>query len=318
MDTEFGREASENYDNKMTMDKERHFEELGKKRHDLEVKLLADLLAAKDKETKDFKAARQQVEAQFLANAELQKSLAEGADLRNTIEIASIKLDMLQIQVKEFEDVTEYLNGKKDELLEAKKAAEIKNEELKKELAAKEEIAAKRLQAKLNRDKNVEVKELIAQEETAVAHNNELFAKLEEEKKKYEGLLDEKLEVDERLLLATKAFEETKVKLHDQEEVITKLRAQIEAQQKVTEELAAKVEEEKKVNKIEEERFRKLAQMNAALRAKLDFIQQKYDFTTNVSVLNSDDFKSLMTSNEMVNTTIGDLMGRVNTIKTEI
>ena len=197
------------------MDKERHFEELGKKRHDLEVKLLADLLAAKDKETKDFKAARQQVEAQFLANAELQKSLAEGADLRNTIEIASIKLDMLQIQVKEFEDVTEYLNGKKDELLEAKKAAEIKNEELKKELAAKEEIAAKRLQAKLTRDKNVEVKELIAQEETAVAHNNELFAKLEEEKKKYEGLLDEKLEVDERLLLATKAFEETKVKLHD-------------------------------------------------------------------------------------------------------
>ena len=164
----------------------------------------------------------------------------------------------------------------------------------------------------------MEVKELIAQEETAVAHNNELFAKLEEEKKKYEGLLDEKLEVDERLLLATKAFEETKVKLHDQEEVITKLRAQIEAQQKVTEELAAKVEEEKKVNKIEEERFRKLAQMNAALRAKLDFIQQKYDFTTNVSVLNSDDFKSLMTSNEMVNTTIGDLMGRVNTIKTEI
>lgn len=86
----------------------------------------------------------------------------------------------------------------------------------------------------------------------------------------------------------------------------------------MTEELAAKVEEEKKVNKIEEERFRKLAQMNAALRAKLDFIQQKYDFTTNVSVLNSDDFKSLMTSNEMVNTTIGDLMGRVNTIKTEI
>lgn len=64
--------------------------------------------------------------------------------------------------MKEFEDVTEYLNNKKDELLETKKIAEIKNEELRKELAAKEEIAAKRLQAKLNRDKNVEVKELIA------------------------------------------------------------------------------------------------------------------------------------------------------------
>jgi len=43
----------------------------------------------------------------------------------------------------------------------------------------------------------VEVKELIAQEETATQHNTELQAKLEEEKKKYEGLLDQKLELDE-------------------------------------------------------------------------------------------------------------------------
>ena len=93
--------------------------------------------------------------------------------------------------------------------------AEIKNEELRKELLAKEEIATKRLQAKLNRDKNVEVKELIAQEETAIQHNHELLAKLDDEKKKYEGLLDEKLEVDERLWLATRAFEETKAKLKD-------------------------------------------------------------------------------------------------------
>jgi len=51
---------------------------------------------------------------------------------------------------------------------------------------------------------------------------------------------------------------------------------------------------------LEEERFRKLAQMNAALKAKLEFIESKYDFTTNVNHLNSDDFKSLMNTNEMV------------------
>jgi hypothetical protein len=61
-----------------------------------------------------------------------------------------------------------------------------------------------------------------------------------------------------------------------------------------------KAEEEKKINKIEEEKFRKLAQMNAALKAKLEFIQSKYDFTTNVNVLQTDDFKTLMTSNDMV------------------
>lgn len=82
--------------------------------------------------------------------------------MRNTIENALIKLEILQIGVKELEDATEFLNNRKDELIEQKKQAEVKNEELRKELAAKEEIAAKRLQAKLNRDKNVEVKELIA------------------------------------------------------------------------------------------------------------------------------------------------------------
>jgi hypothetical protein len=307
LDSENFRESNDNYDNKMTMDKEKHFEELGEKRHLKEKTLNDALIADKEKERDGLKIKLLEVEAKFLANADLQKSLADGADLRNMIEIALIKLDLLQIQVKEFEDVTEYLNAKKDELLEAKKLGEIKNEELKKELAAKEEIAAKRLQVKINRDKNVEVKELLAQEETAVQHNHELVAKLEEEKKKYEGLLDETLEVKERLIIATKAFEETKIHVKEQEEVIAKLREKIEAQQKVTEELALKVEDEKKVNRIEDERFRKLAQMNAALKAKLDFIQSKYDFTTNVSVLNSDDFKSLMTSNEMVSYTLVDV-----------
>lgn len=202
--------------------------------------------------------------------------------------------------MKELEDATEYLNNKKEELIEAKKIAEVKNEELRKELAAKEEIAAKRLQAKLNRDKNVEVKELIAQEETAIQHNQELIGKLEEEKKKYEGLLDEKLEIDEKLLQATRDLEDTKAKLAAQEVFIGELRAKIDAQAKITEDLNAKTEEEKKVNKVEEERFRKLAQTNAALKAKLEFIQSKYDFTTNVKVLNTDDFNSLMNSNNTV------------------
>lgn len=64
--------------------------------------------------------------------------------------------------------------------------------------------------------------------------------------------------------------------------------------------MTAKVEDEKKINRIEEEKFRKLAQMNAALIAKLHFIQTKFDMSSNVNVLNTDDFKSLMTSNNMV------------------
>lgn len=115
------------------------------------------------------------------------------------------------------------------------------------------------MQAKLNRDKNVEVKELIAQEETATQHNAELVLKLEEEKKKYETLLDEKLEIDERLLVTMKNLEYYKQKLLEQEDQITKLKLDIEKQQSVADTLTANVEEEKKINKIEEERYRKLA-----------------------------------------------------------
>jgi len=44
----------------------------------------------------------------------------------------------------------------------------------------------------------------------------ELLAKLDEEKKKFEGLLDEKMDIDEKLALATKAYEETKDRLKQQ------------------------------------------------------------------------------------------------------
>jgi len=47
--------------------------------------------------------------------------------------------------VKEFEDATEYLNFKKEELIEERKNSELKFEELAKELATKEELATKRL-----------------------------------------------------------------------------------------------------------------------------------------------------------------------------
>ena len=87
--------------------------------------------------------------------------------MREEIFNAGVDLEMKQIKVKELEDITEYLSQKKDELTEAKRLSEIKNEELKKEALSREDMAVKRLQAKLQRDKTIEVKELIAQEETA-------------------------------------------------------------------------------------------------------------------------------------------------------
>lgn len=44
--------------------------------------------------------------------------------------------------------------------------------------------------------------------------------------------------------------------------------------------------------------------MNASLKAKLSLIEEKYDFKSNVDHLKSDDFKTLVVSNEMVNQTV--------------
>jgi hypothetical protein len=82
---------------------------------------------------------------------------------------------------------------------------------------------------------------------------------LDEEKKKYDGLLDEKLELDEKLRLAGIDTDKLKDKLLGQEQVLGVLKGEIDKRIQVTDDLNAKVEEEKKINKIEEERFRKLA-----------------------------------------------------------
>ena len=98
----------------------------------------------------------------------------------------------------------------------------------------------------------------------------------------------------------SKDKEEIVEKLEDQKGEIDELKAQIDVKQKIVEQFNANVDQATKLNKIEEEKFRKLSQMNAALKAKLEFIQMKYDFTSNVTLLQSDDFNSLIQSNNLV------------------
>jgi hypothetical protein len=91
---------------------------------------------------------------------------AEALNLLEKIDEGLVKHELLQIQVAELENATTNLNDKKEELIEDKKRGDLKNEELVKELKAKEEINEKKLQAKLARDKNATWKELIAKQET--------------------------------------------------------------------------------------------------------------------------------------------------------
>lgn len=71
LDNDFGREGSDNYENKMSIIKDREFDSLDNHRHLLEVKLQEGLIKAKEIETKEYEDARGAIKAQFLANADL-------------------------------------------------------------------------------------------------------------------------------------------------------------------------------------------------------------------------------------------------------
>ena len=71
------------------------------------------------------------------------------------------------------------------------------------------------------------------------------------------------------------------------------------------------VEEARKINLFEEEKNRKYAKANAALKAKLQFIEEKYDYTSSATKLSLDDFRELVQSNTSVNNTVGGFTGKL-------
>lgn len=94
-----------------------------------------------------------------------------------------------------------FLNERRGYLTEEKNEAERRNEELKHQVKGQQDLAAKRLQQRLNRNKNAETKALLANEEMLMQHNEDMASKLADERKKYDTLLHEKLILAEKLRL---------------------------------------------------------------------------------------------------------------------
>ena len=84
--------------------------------------------------------------------------------------------------------------------------ADAKNEELKTQLKAQEEIANKRLQNKLNREKSVKIKELLADDEMTKQSAEDFNNKFRSQKENYDLLLREKMELEERLSRLNEEF----------------------------------------------------------------------------------------------------------------
>ena len=138
---------------------------------------------------------------------ELQGHIAEAEKYKTEIEEMHVTLQHLSIKITCLEDVTTTLANKKQQLEDEKKATDEQNEDLERQLKAKEEANQKRLLAKLQKDKNPEIKELIAKEEQQQQDNDEQQNKLREEKEKHDNLLNELIELKENLALTKAALE---------------------------------------------------------------------------------------------------------------
>lgn len=149
-------------------------------------------------------------------------------------------------------------------------------------------------------------------------HNEDLTIKLADERKKYDGLLHDRLILDEKLRLLKEQMGDDTEKVEESNEVLKELKSGNDDQSKTLEEQSTALNLEKKVQTKEEARNRDLNLKFAALTQKLDFIEANYDYKDNVKGMNLEMLKSLMKSNDQVNTTVTDFVGRMDNVKTEI
>lgn len=78
------------------------------------------------------------------------------------------------------------------------------------------------------------------------------------------------------------------------------------------------VTEQRKVNTFEKDQNTKYLKQNAALKAKLDFIEQKYDYSSQAKQLSIADFKEIISSNTSVNNTLGGFTGKLENVQKDI
>ena len=76
--------------------------------------------------------------------------------------------------------------------------------------------------------------------------------------------------------------------------------------------------EQRKANAYEKERNQRAVRSNAALKAKLAFIEEKYDYSSSAKNMSIQDFKELIESNLGVNQSITTFSGKLSNIQKEI
>lgn len=213
--------------------------------------------------------------------------------------------------------MTEALAAKKDELTEQKVDAERHREDLIKQARLKEDTLSKKIQQKLEREKSDEKKKLQTEMQMLDESNAEAKTKLHEEIRKHEQLLSDRQSLEENFKRKTeKKAEDTEVG-EEQDAKILELKQLIEDEQVKDNEQTEESKKAEKLNKIEENKARDLAQLSAALKAKLSYIMNTYDYKQCVMSVREDVLTKVIKRNEDVNKKLESFKTQIETTQNE-
>ena len=95
----------------------------------------------------------------------------------------------------------------------------------------------------------------------------------------------------------------------EQEIFLAELKKQVEAEEAEVEALEEAEVEAKIIDRDETDRHRRVEQENTALLAKLQFIEENYDYTSNATDMNLDIFGQIVRSNKNMNETVEGFVG---------
>ena len=159
-------------------------------------------------------------------------------------------------------------------------------------------MAKKRIQNKLQRDKTPLAKELLTNESLITEANKDLRAKLDEEMTKHDTFLYERMKMAEDFKRKTAKKDEDTEFVAKQDEQLVELKRLIEEEDAKFKEQDAEMDKAKKLNRYEENKARDLQQKQAALKAKLQFIEDTYDYKGKVKEVNVEVFNNMRKMNE--------------------
>lgn len=228
--------TQEHYNNTMFLRKDDSDEKERQRRHDKIQELNKELISKKQGERDQLLKDLEDLSNMYMGMQELQDQIKQSNELKDNIELARVKIQFLEVTQAMLSESNRLLTDRRELLQSEKQEAEQKREQLRNEVKTADDVAAKRLQTKLNRDKTQEAKELLAEEAQIQVYFDDVKNKLDDEKKKLDDLLAGRQEIQEKLKRKTAKKDEDAAEVEKQEARLAELRALIEEEQRTLDE----------------------------------------------------------------------------------